>query len=113
MRFIKILFWGIVGLALIVLALANRQIVSLQLLPTELANVIGINNAIQLPLFLVILMGVLIGLMIGFVWEYLREYKHRREAKVKNREVRKLNREVEKLKEQSGESKDDILALIE
>lgn len=113
MRFIKYLFAILIGLSLCILSLANRQMVSLKLLPDELAGVFGVSGSLNLPLFLVILFGVMLGLMIGFVWEYLREYKHRRELSRAKKEMRGLEREVGKLKEKTGEGKDEILALIE
>lgn len=113
MRYIRYLFLAIVGLALILLALANRDFVTLKLLPDELVSVLGLSGTISLPLFAVILLGVFLGLVIGFVWEYLREYKHRRDLSKSKKEVRGLEREVRKLKGKTGDDKDDILALIE
>lgn len=113
MRILKYLFAGIVGVSLIILSLANRQLVTLRVLPDELAGVFGLTGSLNLPLFLVILLGVLIGLLIGFVWEYMREYKHRRDLSKKHREVRGLQREVEKLKEKTGDDKDEVLALLD
>lgn len=113
MRLIRYAFLLVIGLALIVLALANRAIVTLNLLPTELSDAFGVSGAVDLPLFAVILLGVLIGLLIGFIWEWLIEFKNRRVIKKTNREKRTLEREVERLKAQSGEGKDDVLALLD
>lgn len=113
MRFIRYAFLIVIGLALIVLALANRSIVTLNLLPTELSAALGVSGSIDLPLFLVILLGVLIGLLIGFMWEWLIEMKNRRVIKKTTREKRGLEREVERLKAKTGETKDDVLALLD
>jgi uncharacterized integral membrane protein len=113
MRYIRYAFLIIVALCLITVALANRQLVLLQLMPSDLAELVGLTGSINLPLFLVIFSGVLAGLMLGFVWEYLREYKHRAALGQQGREVTKLEREVKRLKELTGEGKDDVLALIE
>lgn len=113
MRLIRLLFLISVSIVLIVLALANRQIVSLQLLPSELADFIGFSSTVNLPLFLVILMGVLLGLLMGFVWEYLREYKHRKELGVKTKEVKTLEREVKKLTKEKTSETDQILAMLD
>ncbi|PIB23983.1 DUF1049 domain-containing protein [Amylibacter kogurei] len=112
MRYIRYAFFFVIGLCLILLALANRQMVTLNVLPHELSGAFGISESITLPLFLVILLGVLIGLMIGFIWEWMREYKQRRELGAKAKQVRGLEREVEKLKAKAGEEKDDVLALL-
>lgn len=113
MRFIKYLFLGAVALILIVVAVANRQPVELQLLPKDLAAFIPFSGQITVPLFLVIFGGILAGLLIGFVWEYLREFKIRNNLSKTSKQVRHLEREVGKLREKTGEGKDEILALLE
>jgi len=113
MRFIKYLFLGAVALILIVVAVANRQPVELQLLPKDLDAFIPFSGQITVPLFLVIFGGILAGLLIGFVWEYLREFKIRNNLSKTSKQVRHLEREVGKLREKTGEGKDEILALLE
>lgn len=113
MRFIKYLFLGAVALVLIVVAIANRQPVQLQLLPEDLAAFVPFAGQITVPLFLVIFGGILAGLLIGFVWEYLREFKIRNNLSKTNKQVRHLEREIGKLREKTGEGKDDILALLD
>jgi hypothetical protein len=68
---------------------------------------------VTLPLFLVIFLGIVVGLLIGFVWEWLREFKYRQGLSKKDKEVHRLEREVKVLKAKSGETQDDVLALIE
>lgn len=113
MRFIRYLFLAVVGLILVVVALANRSVVTLSIVPEEIAGLLPVGNTFQIPLFLVILGGIVAGLLIGFVWEYFREYKQRAEAARKKRELNKLEREVKGLREKTGEGKDDVLALLE
>lgn len=113
MRYLRYLFLSVTGVVLITVALANRQVVTLRLLPEELAGVFNLSGALNLPLFLVVFAGIVVGLLIGFVWEYLREFKHRHALSKTGREVTKLEREVKRLKGRSGEDKDDVLALIE
>ena len=113
MTYIRLGFWALVAVVLIVLGLANRGMVTLRLLPSELGNVLGLTRAIDLPLFAVIFASIVLGLLIGFVWEWLREHKHRAEARAKSREVHKLEREVERLKDEKHEGKDEVLALLD
>ena len=113
MRYIKYLFLGAVALILIVVAVANRQPVQLQLLPEDLAAFVPFAGQVTVPLFLVIFAGVLAGLLIGFVWEYLREFKVRSNLSKTSKQVRHLEREVGKLREKTGEGKDEILALLD
>ena len=113
MRYIRYGFLGILGIVLVSVSLANRQIVELKLMPDVFAELLGFNLSTSLPLFIVVLGGVVAGLVIGFLWEWLREHKHRRDATVKTGEVRKLEREVKKLKKKQNEGKDDVLALLD
>ena len=113
MRFLRYFFLSFVALVLVVLALANRAVVSVQLVPDELAVLLPFENSYELPMFVVIFGAIIAGLLIGFVWEYFREHHIRAEAARKKREVNKLEREVKGLRERSGEGKDDVLALLE
>jgi len=112
-RFIKYLFLAVVALVLVLLALANREPVTLTVLPDNLAEWVNWNFIVTLPLFLVILGGIVAGLLIGFVWEWFREHRQRAEAKAQRRERDRLAREVAQLRGQKRESQDDVLALVE
>ena len=113
MRFIKHLFLAVVALVMVLLALANREPVTLTVLPDNLAEWVNWNFIVTLPLFLVILGGIVAGLLIGFVWEWFREHRQRAEAKAQRRERDRLAREVAQLRGQKRESQDDVLALVE
>lgn len=113
MRYIRYAFLGTLGIVLVSVSLANRQAVTLKMLPDDLAHLLGFDFSLTLPLFLVVLGSIAAGVVIGFVWEWLREHKHRRTADVKHREVRKLEREVKSLKQKQNDGKDDVLALLD
>lgn len=113
MRYIRYAFLATLGIIFVSVSLANRQMVTLSLLPEDLAHLLGVNFSLTLPLFLVVLGGIASGVVIGFVWEWLREHKHRRTADVKHREVRKLEREVKSLKKKQNEGKDEVLAILD
>lgn len=113
MRYIKYAFLAIVALALVSVAVANRDIVTLTLLPSGLAALAGTNESIQLPLFAVIIAGVATGLLVGFVWEWLREFRQRAESARKDAEIKRLNRELRRLKAEKHEGKDEVLALLD
>ena len=71
-------------------------------------------GAIALPLFVVILGAVMVGVLVGFVWEWLREHRHRADAKLHKRAAQSLEREVKTLKGGTGQdAQDDILALVD
>lgn len=114
MKYLKYAFLAALALVLLTLALANRGTVTLRLLPEELGAFAGINWAMDLPLFLVVMIGVVLGLLIGFVWEWLREHKHRAAAAEARRQAARFEREVSQLKaEQAGGTDDEVLALLE
>ena len=113
MRYVRYLCIAIFAVALVSIALANREMVSLQVLPEEISGLFAMNPTIRLPLFLVILGSVLAGLLVGFVWEWIREYGERAEAAKQAREMRRLEREVARLKAEKHKGKDQVLALLD
>lgn len=113
MRYIRYAFLASLGVVLISVALANRGMVTLNLLPVPLADLVNFNFSISLPLFIVIFGGIVAGLLIGFFWEYLREYKHRAAAGAAQRELKSSQREVRRLKGKANEGKDEVLALLD
>ena len=113
MRYIRYAFLAAVAVVLIVLALANRDMATLSLLPGDMADYVGQNFSYQLPQFVIIFAAIVLGLLIGFVWEWMREHKLRAEARVVSREKQKLEREVKGLKRKTNEGKDEVLALLD
>ncbi len=114
-RIIKLSFILCVAVVLIVLAIANRDPVVINLLPADLALWLRIDLSISLPLFLIIFGAITAGLVLGFVWEWLREHRHRADASRAKRDATRLSRELETLKDEARakEGQDDILALLE
>ncbi|MCF6445626.1 LapA family protein [Nereida sp. MMG025] len=116
MRYIRYIILAAIAVALIVVAMANRGVVTLRLMPAELAELTGVPlllQSVDVPLFAVIFAGIGIGILLGFVWEWVREHKHRAEKAAKEREVKALEREVRRLKGKQSEGKDEVLALLD
>ncbi len=113
LKVLRYLFLAVLALGLLAVASANRAPVTLRLLPEEFDAFLGRVWVIELPLFLVIFAGILAGLLIGFVWEWFREARVRAEASQHRRRVGHLEREVSRLKDQNGERKYEVLALLE
>jgi len=113
MRYVRYLCIAIFALALIAVALANRSVVSLKVLPTEVSGFFALNPELRVPLFIVILGSIIAGLLVGFVWEWFREYNQRAEAARQAREMRRLEREVARLKGEKYKGQDDVLALLD
>ena len=112
-RIFRLLILGLIGLALLTLALSNRGAVPLHLLPEDLAALTGLSWSVNVPLFVVIFGGIILGVLIGFVWEWLRETKHRSSANAKSREVARLEQELSSLRAAKSGPKDEILALLD
>ena len=113
MRYIRYACIALFAVALVSVALANRNIVTLQVLPVEISGWFAVNPSIQLPLFIVILGSIIVGLLVGFVWGWICEHGHRAEAARQGRERRRLEREVIRLKEEKHQGKDEVLALLD
>lgn len=113
MKTLRYAFWGIVALCLVLVGLANTEVVLLRAMPPALASLLGISPDIEIPLFMAIFLGVGVGLLIGFLWEWIREHKNRAEGRANAREAAQLRRELDRLKDMDGDGKDDVLQLVE
>ena len=113
MRYIRYACIATFAVALIAVALANREVVSLRLVPTEVSGWFAMTPAMEMPLFIVIFGSIVVGLLVGFVWEWIREHNQRAEAARQAREMRRLQREVARLKGEKHEGKDEVLALLD
>ncbi len=122
-RYLKYGFLLILAICLATVALANRPSVPLKLMPdwlwrlvsrpSEVETVPVAAPSLELPLFFVILVSVAVGLLIGFVWEWIREHKHRAEARERKKHVNRLEAEVTRMHKSKHEGEDDVLALLE
>lgn len=113
MKYVKIAFWGLVAICLVIVALANAQPVSVHAMPNWLANLVGRSPDITLPLYAVIFAGVAFGLLVGFIWEWLREHKHRAAVRQKERKVNHLEAEMRRMHAEKHEGQDEVLALLD
>lgn len=112
-RMLRYLLLALLAIVLVTIALANRDIVTVQVLPPNLAAFAGVEWQIGLPLYLVIFGGIVAGILIGFVWEWFREHKHRAAASTRSREVARLERELAVMRDTKGAPSDDVLALLD
>lgn len=113
MRYIRYASIAIFGVALILIALANRQMVQVKILPSEMSGMAALNPSYEVPLFIVIFGGILAGLVIGFIWEWIREAKERAAAARQAREMAALKAELKRLKGEKHQGKDEVLALLD
>ena len=80
MRILRMAFLGLLALALITMALANREIVNVRLFPANFDAYLSGNWSASMPLFLVILLAMAVGMLLGLIWEWLRESQLRAES---------------------------------
>lgn len=116
MRYVKYFLIAVIAIILITVAFANRQVVSLTVLPQGLEPFIGLNaivGPIQMPLYAVVFAGVAAGLTLGFLVEWIRESKHRRAAEQNLRKQRQLEAQVRKMKAKENAGKDELIVLVE
>ena len=112
MRYIRYAFLLALGLILVTIAFANRELVTLRLMPDDLDRFWPVGRVVTMPLFLVIFGAIVLGVALGFVWEWLREHHIRAEAGRDRREKDQLRREVDRLKG-GAEGPDEILRLLD
>ncbi|RMC37622.1 LapA family protein [Paracoccus alkanivorans] len=113
MRFLRLLFIVLLAIVLVAVALANREMVTLNAFPVNLDAYLGGKWSVELPLFMVIFLAVAFGMLAGLIWEYLREAHVRREARNRSAEVARLEREVGSLRERHANPRDEVLAIID
>lgn len=85
----KLLFWIVVALATVLLALfaaSNRESVTLGLWPLDFI--------VSLPLYLAIMSAVLIGFIAGIVVAWIAGQRRRREIRRRGRRITALEREL-------------------
>ena len=113
MRYVKYALLALLAIVLVTLAIANREFVELRLLPSALTSLMGFQETVSLPIFVVILASVGLGLLIGYVLEWLREHRHRRAADRRQREINLLQRENRRLRHERHEGEDEVMALLD
>ncbi|WP_164876029.1 lipopolysaccharide assembly protein LapA domain-containing protein [Falsirhodobacter deserti] len=111
LRWIRIVVLVILALILLGVAVANRELVTISLLPDSIASFFGWDWSLRMPLFLVILLAAALGLLIGFVWEFLRERRIRTAAIESQREASRLRAEVASMRK--DQPRDEVLAILD
>lgn len=97
MRWLKLALLAILAVALVIVALANRTMVAVRLLPADIEALAGWNWQAEMPVFSVLFGGAVAGLLIGVVWEWLREHRQRAEAAEMRRTLDRMQAELSRL----------------
>ena len=111
-RYIRVIFLTCLSIIILTLAVANRELVDIRILPSELEGFLGGGMIFSIPIFVLFLCGVIFGLFVGFVWEWIREMKHRSASNRKSKELAKVENELSQLKRESGQNEDEIMLLL-
>ena len=95
-NFLKALIVLPIAAAIVLFAIANRQIVTVHLDPFETGLLPF--NTVTLPLFIVLFLTGLFGVMAGGIAAWLAQGKHRRAAKFHKREAQTHRAELDRMK---------------
>jgi uncharacterized integral membrane protein len=92
MRFLKFVLLLPIVAAVVLVALGNRQIVTLHLHPFQ--DIEQPEHTLDVPLYLVMLVAVMIGVVIGGFATWLEQGRHRAAARRARAEVKRLTAEI-------------------
>jgi len=110
MRILKLILLAVMALFIIMLVIANRETVTVQLLPAEFGFVSDWSQ--RMPLAVVMIGLATGGFALGWFWEWMRDQRTRTVARQRGRKIVKLEREVDTLRRDTGHEEDDVLALL-
>ncbi|WP_134726594.1 LapA family protein [Paracoccus luteus] len=113
MRLIRMLFFVLLAVALFLVAMANRGVVTVRLFPGQFDQYLGGTWSARMPLFLVILAALLAGMVLGLIWEWLREAHLRQESSRRANDLARLEREVGGLRRTHAAPRDEVLAILD
>ena len=113
MRAIRLFFMVALAVFLIIVALANRQMVTISLLPSNFEPLVGGQWALSMPVFLALFLAMVFGLLVGVVWEWLRESHLRAESSRRAQDLARLEREMGALRRDHGRPKDEVVAILD
>ena len=100
-RFLKALVLLPIAILIVLLAVANRQVVTLSLDPFSQT---APEFTTSLPLFAIIFAAVMLGVLIGGIGAWLAQGKHRRERRRYRREANTLRSETDRLKARKSDT---------
>lgn len=113
MRAIRYVLVAVLALVLILVAAANRSLLTVSLVPESLAPYLGGSWSLTLPVFLALFLAMVFGLIVGLVWEWLREAGLRAESRSRAQQLARLEREVGDLRITHAGPRDEVLAILD
>ena len=112
MKFFYRLLFSACGLVLLIVCLANQEIVIFNIIPLETEFLFLKPFSFELPLFFVIIFFIFLGVLIGALGEWFREKKYRRIAKLERKEAKAVKNQLVLAVKENKQEKDDVLALL-
>ncbi len=113
MRAIRLIFFVVLAIVLILVATANRDPITVGLMPQGIAEFTGRDWTLTMPGFLALFLAMVFGVLVGLIWEWLREAHLRAESKSRAQDLARLQREVGDLRRTHAAPKDEVLAILE
>lgn len=113
MRAIRVFFFVILAVVLILVAAANRGAMTVSLMPEALAPFAGGQWSLTMPAFMALFLAMVFGVLVGLVWEWLRESGLRAESSRRAQNLADLEREVGHLRKTHAAPRDEVLAILD
>ena len=100
-RFVSLIVYALVAIVLLVLAVANRGLVTLSLDPFSATDP---QLSFKLPLFVLFFAPLILGVLIGGTSTWFSQARHRRAAKELRRESKRLKADLAQARQPSHHS---------
>lgn len=113
MRAIRIAFYVLLAIVLILLAAANRGMITVSLAPDALAPFVGGGWSLTMPAFVALFLAMAFGVIVGLVWEWMRESHLRAESSRRAQELADLHRHAGAPKAPRAAPHDEVLAILD
>ncbi len=113
MRVIRVAFFVVLAVVLVLVAAANRGAITVSLMPEALAPFAGGSWALTMPAFVALFLAMVFGVLVGLVWEWLRESGLRAESGRRAQHLAELEREMGHLRKAHAAPKDEVLAILD
>jgi uncharacterized integral membrane protein len=97
LRFVKLIIFVPIAIALIVLCVANRHLVTLALNPFRPEDQV---LSLSMPLFLLVFVALIVGVLLGSLVTWFAQGRYRRQARDEAVEARKWREEAGKQRTQ-------------
>ncbi|MCV2448762.1 LapA family protein [Paracoccus sp. DMF] len=114
MRAIRFAFFVILAVVLVLVAAANRDMITVSLLPPAVAPFAGGQWSLTMPAFVALFLAMVFGVLVGLIWEWLRESHLRAESNRRAQHLADLQREMGHLRQtQAAAPRDEVLAILD